>query len=422
MVKLAINGGEKYRNKPFPNHPIIGEEEKRQVLEVLDSGNLSTFRSLPGQNFLGGKKIKEFESLFRDYFNVKHAIALNSGTAGLHAATLAIGTQPGDEILVSPYSFTSSATCALMNNAIPVFVDVDENNFCIDPKKLEGKITEKTKAIIPVHLFGGSADMDGIMNIADKYNLRVIEDVAQSIGADYKGKLLGTIGDCGIFSFQETKHVTTGEGGMVITNNDEIANLVQLTRNHGEVVVEDKPRTYNPSLLGFGYRMTEIDAAIGIAQFKKLNQSIDERIALVNYLANKIDKEFPGIKPKLNNENGKNVYFILGFKYDENEVGIPRNLFVEALNKEGIPFGAGYVSPLYLGTLYHKNKHYAIKNFGEHISYDKGICPIVERLHEKAIILTMLARPPATFEDMDDIVGAMHKIIDNKNELLENKL
>ena len=418
MANLAINGGEKYRKEPFPRHPIIGEEEKKSVLEVLERGELSTFLASPGQYFLGGKKIKEFENLCKEYFGVKHAIAMNSATACLHAAVPAVGVQPGEEILVTPYSMSCSATCALMTNALPVFVDIDDNNFAIDPKKIEEKITPKTKAIVVVHLFGGPANMDEIMKIAKKHNLKVIEDCAQSPGGTYKGKLLGTMGDCGLFSFTETKNVTSGEGGMLITNDDEIAHIAQLIRNHGEAVIVNQPRTYRSTILGYNYRMTELDAAVGVEQFKKLDKLNDERIKLVNYLAKKIKEEIPGITPCLNNENGRNVYFILPFKYDENKVGISRDLFVKALNEEGIPFGAGYVKPLYLSPIFHENKHFILNLFGKHISYDKGICPVTERLHEKEVILTLMARPPATFKDMDDIVGAMHKIIENKEELL----
>ena len=418
MAGLPINGGGKYRKEPFPRHPIIKEEEKKAVLDVIERGELSTFLASPGQYFLGGKKIKEFEALCREYFGVKHAIAMNSATACLHASVPAVGVQPGEEILVTPYSMSCSATCALMTNALPVFVDIDENNFAIDPKKIEEKITPKTKAIVVVHLFGGPADMDGIMEIAKKHNLKVIEDCAQSPGGTYKGKLLGTIGDCGLFSFTETKNVTSGEGGILITNDDEIAHITQLIRNHGEAVIVNQPRTYRSTILGYNYRMTELDAAVGVEQFKKLDKLNDERIKLVNYLSDKIKKEIPGITPCLNNENGKNVYFILPFKYHEEKIGIPRDLFVKALNEEGIPFGAGYVKPLYLSPIFHENRHFILNLFGKHISYDKGICPVTERLHEKEIILTLMARPPATFKDMDDIINAMKKIIDNKEELL----
>ena len=417
MAKLAINGGEKYRKEKFPHWPIIGDEEKEAVLDVLNRAELSTFLTSPGEYFLGGKKIKEFEELFFKYFSIKYAVAMNSATSCLHAAVVACGVKPGDEVLVTPYSFTSSATCILMANAVPVFVDVDENNFCIDPDKIEENITDKTKAIIVVHLFGGSADMSRIMETAKKHNLKVIEDCAQCIGATYKDKLLGTIGDCGVFSFVENKNITSGEGGMLITNNEEIHHISTLVRNHGEAIVANQPRQYKSSILGWNYRMTELDAAVGIEQFKKMDWLNDQRIKLAEYLTERIETEIDGIKPCLNNKDGKNVYYVLAFKYDESKVEIPRDLFVKALSAEGIPFGAGYVSPLYLSPIYHENRHFAIDLFGKHINYNKGICPITEKLHEKELIITMMVRPPATFNDMDDIVGAMKKVIENKEEL-----
>jgi len=417
MEILAINGGEKYRKEKFPHWPIIGDEEKRAVLDVLNRAELSTFLTSPGEYFLGGKKIKEFEALFSKYFDTKYAVAMNSATSCLHAAVVACGVKPGDEVLVTPYSFTSSATCILMNSSIPVFVDVDENNFCIDHSKIEEKITDKTKAIIVVHLFGGSADMDKMIEIAKKHNLKVIEDCAQCIGATYKDKLLGTIGDCGVFSFVENKNITSGEGGMLITNNEEIHHVSTLVRNHGESIVANQPRQYKSSILGWNYRMTELDASVGIEQFKKMDWLNDQRIKLAEYLSKKIESEIDGIRPCLNDKNGKNVYYVLAFKYDESKIKIPRDLFVKALNAEGIPFGAGYVAPLYLSPIYHENRHFSIDLFGKHVNYNKGICPVTEKLHEKELIITMMCRPPATFKDMDDIVNAMRKIIENKEEL-----
>ena len=218
-MRLALFGGNKTREKPFPRHPMIGDEEKRLVMEVLESGNLSTFRAEAGENFLGGKKIKEFETNFANYLGVKYAVSFNSATSALHAAVVAVGVKPGEEVIVPPYTFTSTATSVLMHNAIPVFADIQDDIFCIDPKAIEEKITEHTRAIIPVHLFGHSAEMDEIMSLARKYNLKVIEDCAQSAGGKYKGYNLGTIGDCGVFSFQETKAISTGEGGMLVTND-----------------------------------------------------------------------------------------------------------------------------------------------------------------------------------------------------------
>lgn len=417
--KLALLGGEKVRKQPFPPHPIIGEEEKRAVMEVLESGKISTFIAQQGEFFLGGKKIKQFEKDYTEYYGIKYAVAFNSATAALHAAVVACGVKPGEEVIVPPYTFTSTATCVLMHNAVPVFVDIKPDIFCLDPAKVEAAITPRTRAIIPVHLFGHPADMDQIIAIAQKHNLKIIEDCAQSPGAIYKGKLVGSIGDCGIFSFTETKNIMTGEGGMLITNNQEIAEIARMIRNHGEVILEGQSqRTYRSDILGWNYRMTEIEAALGIVQFGKMDKLNQRRIELANYLADKL-AEIDGLTPPAVYPDVKHVYYVFALKYDEARTGIPRDTFVKALAAEGIPAGAGYVKPLYLNPIYHENKPFIYSYYGKEISYDKGICPVTERLYEKELILIAVCRPPATNGDMDDIIKAISKVLDNKQELVK---
>jgi perosamine synthetase len=418
--KLALLGGTPVRSQPFPPYPIIGEEEKQTVLEVLDSGKLSTFLAAPGEYFLGGKKIKEFERQFAEYHGVEYAVAFNSGTAALHAAVVAVGVQPGEEVIVPPYTFTSTATCALMHNAIPVFADVDNEVYGLDPKAVARTITPLTRAMIPVHLFGHPANMDGLMALAREHNLKVIEDCAQAVGAKYKGRLVGTIGDCGVFSFVENKNIATGEGGMLITNNAAIAEAARMVRNHGEVILEDqKVRTYTSTMLGWNYRMTEMEAALGIVQFGRLDELNQVRIDLANYLSEKL-RGIDGLRTPVVYPGAKHVYYVYALKYDEEQMGIPRDLFVKALNAEGIPFGAGYVRPLYLAPLYHDKKPFAFKHYKGNATYDKGRCPTAERLYERELIITIIARPPATFADMDDVVVAIHKVIEQRAELVQS--
>ena len=415
--KLALLGGNKVREKPFPPHPTIGEEEKRAVMQVLESGKLSTFIASPGEHFLGGEKIRQFERDFASYHGLKYAVAFNSATSALHASVAACGVKAGEEVLVPPYTFTSTATCVLMHNAIPVFVDIKSDIFCLDPAQIEQAITPRTRAIIPVHLFGHAADMDEIMAIAEKHNLKVIEDCAQAPGGVYKGRYVGTIGNCGIFSFQETKNIMTGEGGMLITNSEPLAEIAGMVRNHGEVVLESqKQRTYRSDILGWNYRMTEIEAALGIEQLKKLDKFNTQRIELANYLSEKLAK-IDGLTPPVVYPWVKHVYYVLPLNYDEGKIGIPRGLFVRALVAEGIPFGAGYVRPLYLNPIYHENKPFIYNYFGKDISYARGICPVTERLYEKELTTTPVCRPPATLEDMDDVVKAVRKVVENKDEL-----
>ncbi|MCX8175515.1 MAG: DegT/DnrJ/EryC1/StrS family aminotransferase [Candidatus Micrarchaeota archaeon] len=416
MARLALLGGPKTRSIPFPPHPVLDERERKAVLSVLESGRLSTFVAAPGKHFLGGEKIREFEQLFADYHKVQYAVAFNSATAALHAAVVACGVQPGEEVVTTPYTFTSTATSALMANAVPVFADVDAETFNISPDAIEERISPLTKAITPVHLFGAPADMDRIMQIAKKHGLKVIEDCAQAPGARYRGKLVGTIGDCGVFSFTENKNITSGEGGMLITNDERIADVARLVRNHGEAVVANQPRTYSSSILGWNYRMTEIDAAIGIEQFKKMDQFNQTRNRLAKKLISSLSN-MDWLAPQRIPPEDYSAFYVVAFRYDEQKIGIPRKKFVDALNAEGIPFGAGYVKPLYYSPIYHENRPFIYRHYRGAADYSPGVCPVAERLHFRELIMTLVCRPPATESDIDDIVSAVGKIIENKHEL-----
>lgn len=419
MAKLALLGGTPVRTKPFPRHPVIGEPEKRAVLDVLDRGELSTFIASPGEYFLGGKKIREFEERFAGYHRVKYAVAFNSATAALHAAVVAVGVEAGEEVIVPAYTFTATATCALMHNAVPVFADIQPDIYALDPAAVTRAISPLTRAIIPVHLFGHPADMDPLMEVARRHGLRVIEDCAQAPGARYKGRPVGTIGDCGIFSFTETKHVTCGEGGMLVTNDEAIAQAARLVRNHGEVMWEGQTaRTYSSTILGWNYRMTEMEAALGIVQFERLDAVNAERMRLAEHLSEKL-RGVDGLTPPPVYPDCTHVYFIYALKYDESRTGIPRSTFVRALVAEGIPFAEGYVRPLYLSPIYHENRPSAFRLYRGTATYDKGLCPVTERLYERELILTLITRPPAGPDDMGDVVTAVHKVFDGHRELAE---
>ncbi|MHB8540301.1 MAG: DegT/DnrJ/EryC1/StrS family aminotransferase [Candidatus Acidiferrales bacterium] len=415
--KLALLGGNPVRSKPFPSHPVIGDAEKRAVLDVLDSGKLSTFIAASGEYFNGGRKIKEFEKQFAEYHGAEYAVAFNSATAALHAAVVAVGVPAGTEVVVPPYTFTSTATCALMHNAIPVFADIDDMDFGLDYASVERAITPLTRAIIVAHLFGNPANLNAIMDVARRHNLPVIEDCAQAPGAKYEKALVGTFGDCGIFSFTESKTITTGEGGMLITNRGDIAETARMVRNHGEMIVEgQQERTYSAAMLGWNYRMTEIEAALGIVQFGRLEQLNQHRIDLAGYLSEQISGadglRIPTVSPR-----ARHVYYVYPLKYDEARTEIPRDLFVKALNAEGIPFSAGYVRPLYLSPLYQDRRHFAFMHYAGDASYGKGLCPTAERLFEKELMLTGVVRFPATYHDMDDIADAIQKVAEHKEAL-----
>ncbi len=424
MSELALFGGKKIRNKEFAPQQDFGEEEKKLVLEVLESKELSGFLASPGEKFLGGKKVRELEDLFEDYYNIKHALAIQSATAGLHTAVAALNVNPGDEILVTPYSMCASATAAVMHNAIPIFVDIDENTFNMNPKKIKEAISPETKAIIVVHLFGYPAEMDVIMQIAKENNLMVIEDAAQAPGSEYRRKPIGTIGDVGVFSFNQNKTISTGEGGVLVTNDDELAKRIELIRNHGEVVVEHYPVKNIAGIVGYNYRMTELEAAVGIAQFRKLDKLNSWRIELAEYLTQKLNRFYPLITTPHISEYSKHVYFVYPMKFNAKEIGVHRGKFAEAVRAEGVPLYGGYVRPIYLEPMYQQLLAYGDNGFpfkGPHmikeISYPKGTAPVCERMHYEELLTTPICHYPLTKEDIDDFVAAIEKVLDNKDEL-----
>lgn len=422
--KLALLGGEPVRSKPFPSWPILGQEEIDAVVGVIKKGRLSAFAAPPSPFFLGGEKIKELEKDFANYHGVKYAISVCNATAGLHAALAAAGVGPGDEVIVTPHSFTSSATCILMQNAIPVFADIDLKTHNIDPKAIEKEITPRTRAIIVVHLLGRPCEMDEIMEIAKKNNLTIIEDCAQAIGAKYKDKLVGTIGDIGVFSFNEPKHMSTGEGGIIITDNDELAEKCRLIRNHGEALdAGQKQRSYLSTMIGYNYRLTELPSAIAIEQLKKVNGFNRIRVENARYLTLKLS-EIEGLNPPEETEDSTHVYYFYGLLYDSEKVGIPRQKFIEALKAEGVPCYGGTPHPLYKNPVFLEKRGYGLKGcpfdckyYSGNIDYAKVKCENAEKLcYERAVWITVV-RPPANLQDMDDIVSAVKKIIRNKSQL-----
>lgn len=430
MSQLAIKGGKPVRANTdlFPAYNTIGKEEIDAVTEVLKSGNLSQFLGVWSADFLGGPMVRTLEEKWCEAIGVANAVSVNSNTSGLFASVGAIGIQPGDEVIVSPYTMTASAIAPIVYGGVPVFADIDPNTFCLDPKSIRSRITSRTKAIIIVHILGHPAEMDEIMAIAQEFNLKVIEDCAQTPKGKYKGRYLGTIGDLGVFSLNYHKHIHTGEGGIIVTNNKDLAERVQLIRNHAENIVEAKGITDITNMIGFNYRMTEIEAAIGIQQLKKLDQLIEERLANVKKVNEGLGS-LPGIvaQPYVA-EDSLHTYYIQPFKYDREVLGIHRNDFVAAIKaeiptsklREAAPLiGAGYVRPLYLQPIYQQRSAFAFTNekFKSDVDYSKGICPVTERMHFNELITTEFMRPGMTSSDIEDVIRAFEKVVKYRHEL-----
>ncbi|MCE7995977.1 MAG: DegT/DnrJ/EryC1/StrS family aminotransferase [Roseivirga sp.] len=428
MPKLAINGGTPVRTELFPAYNTIGEEEKKAVMKVLDSGNLSQFLGAWHKDFYGGPTVQQFESDWAAAFDSKYAISVNSNTSGLFAAIGACGIKAGDEVIVSAYTMSASALAPVIYGAVPVFADVDEDNFGLSPESIESCITPRTKAILVVHIFGNPAKMDEIMSIAKKHNLYVIEDCAQAPLATYKDQKVGTLGDIGIFSLNYHKHIHTGEGGVLTTNNEELAERIYLIRNHGENIVEPKGIENVFNSHGFNFRMTEMEAAVGIQQLKKLPELIEERIRNVEKLNLELGK-IDGIQTPVVESGNKHVYYVQALRYFKDIVGVDRNTFVNAFKAE-IPsailredtplIGAGYVKPLYLQPLYQQRATHCSFNCEKYkgtVDYSLGICPNVEKLHFHELITHEYMRPGMSEQDVNDVISGFYKVADNVDEL-----
>lgn len=428
MAKLAIKGGNPVRTELFPAYNTIGEEEKKAVAKVLDSGNLSQYLGAWTHDFLGGPNVRAFEDAWSAAIGVKHSVSVNSNTSGLFTAMGAIGIQPGDEVIVSPYSMSASAIAPLVYGGIPVFADIHPDTFCMDPKSIEAKITPRTKAILVVHIFGHPADMDAIMALAKKHNLYVVEDCAQAPMGKYKGQYVGSIGDIGVFSLNYHKHIHTGEGGVITTNNTNLAERCQMIRNHAENITAPRDIQDLTNLIGYNYRMTEIECAIGIEQLKKLPHLIESRLQNVAFLNEKLSA-FPAfeiLKPLT--DGSVNTYYVYPVKFNKEIAGIDRNTFVNALKAE-IPsavlretaplIGAGYVKPIYLQPIYQQKAAWAYNPalYNGNVDYSLGICPVTEKMHFETLFTHEYMRPGMTQKDMMDVVNAIEKIFENIDEL-----
>jgi len=432
MSKLAIHGGEKLRTTPFPAYNTIGKEEEDATLRVLRSGKLSTYLGTWHDDFYGGTEVQALERAWEDFFKVKHAISVNSATSGLYAAVGAAGIGPGDEVIVSAYTMSASATAALVYGAIPVFADIEEDYYCLDVHSIEARITPKTKAIIVVDIFGQVYDIEAINTLAKKHKLIVIEDAAQAPGAKYKDAFAGTFGDMGIFSLNYHKHIHSGEGGIIVTNNDNLADRLRLIRNHAEAVlsargIKDKDELVN--MIGFNYRMTEIEAAIAHEQLKKLPFLLEERIENTNYLNEELAK-IPCLQKTKLRPDSKHVFYAHVLKFNSELTNIHRNIFINAVKAELPPtllrdesdvlLGYGYVKPLYLQPLYQEKIGFGKDGFPfnqSQVDYSEGLCPVTEKMHNDLLITHEFMRPGMSKSDMNDVIAAFLKVWENRHEL-----
>lgn len=401
LEPLAIDGGTPVRDTPLPGHErMMGQEELDELAEVIRSGQLGRH---------GGTKVKELERAFAERYGVKHAIAVSSGSAADHTAIAMIDPEPGDEIITTPCTDFGTILGILFQNAIPVFADLDPQTLCLDPTSVEARITPRTRAILVVHLFGGLADIDALKAIGDRHGIPVIEDCAQAQLAELDGRLAGTIGQIGCFSFNNTKHLNCGEGGMVITNDDTLARRGRLFADKAWPRDEDERYSL---FLGQNYRLNEFEGAVALVGLRRLDENVASRRSAVDAIYERI-AGVPGIQIPNALTGASSSYWILHL-FVEN--GIDAGLVASALFAEGIPFTVRYVTPLYTWPVLRDARTYGSSRFpfdspytDRPFDYAPGLCPVFEERREQLILLSVDEQ--WTENDAKDIAAAIAKVL-----------
>ena len=401
--RLAIDGGTPVRTQPFPSRAqSFGEEDMQHLREVLQSGQL---------NRVGGAKTKAVEEQFAAMLGVKHALAVTSGTAAIHTAVGMINPNPGDEIITTPLSDMGTVIGILYQNALPIFADVGPGGYHLDPDSVRANITDRTKAIIVVHLWGMAADMDAFLAIGEEHGLPIIEDCAQAYFTEYRGRHVGTMGRVGCFSLQQSKHLTAGDGGLVVTNDDELAVRGRLFADKGwDRTGADRGHLF----LGMNYRISELQSAVALAQLGKLKERVARRQELGDKLTAMISG-LPGVRPASPSAESGNTYWFYPLAVEEKTLGISRERFMAALNAEGVPCWGWLGKPLYLfealleqrtfGTSHHPfDSPYASRK----IVYRPGLCPNAEQTLCEAMALTV--HEFYSEDDVADMAAAIRKV------------
>lgn len=400
--RLAIDGGAPVRSTPLPgNTRAMGQDEIDELTEVIHSGQLGRH---------GGTKVKELERAFAERYGAKHAIAVSSGSAADHTAIAMIDPEPGDEIITTPCTDFGGILGILFQNAIPVFADLDPQSFCLDPVSVEACITQRTRAILATHLFGGLADIDALKAIGDRHGIPVIEDCAQAQLAELAdGRLAGTIGQIGCFSFNNTKHLNCGEGGIVITNDDALARRARLFADKAWPREEEQRYSL---FLGQNYRLNELEGAVALVGLRRLDENVAARRRAVEQIYERV-AGLPGLSIPETLPGAKSSYWILHFLVDE---GIDPGAVAKALAAEGIPFGARYVTPLYTWPVLRDAHTYGRSRFpfdspytDRPFDYAPGLCPVFEQARERLLLVPV----DEQWSDADaaDVAAALRKVM-----------
>jgi perosamine synthetase len=457
--RLALLGGSKIRTTDFRSEPMVNEEEIEIVVDLIKRKQFSKFVGSPidstfdilsqksrelslknvSPNFLGGEYVRKLEALWSEITKSDYCISVNSATSGLTTALLALGLEPGSEVITTPFSFSATCAAIIAANCVPVFSDIDQDTFCLSPKNLKELITDKTKCVLTVHWCGNAGDLDQINSICKEKGVYLVEDAAQAPSSFYRckttcnrcdkscknhkiGSAVGTIGDVGVFSFNEPKNIMTGEGGLILTNSKEIAKKCRLIRNHGEAIVDDSFNNEElVNVIGYNFRLTELHAAIAYIQTKKRNSINKIRNENYQYLCERINNELSIylVTQKITHLTTYYAY-TAAFKWCENKTGVHRDVIADALIAEGIPVFKGYHRlmcdhPMFKRKIAFGRKHYPW--FDDSINYNSVSVPNARQLVDNEFLGFLQTGYPNTKKDMDNIVDAFHKIITNIKSL-----
>lgn len=391
-VKLALEGGKPVRQTVLPyGRQWIDEDDIRAVIKVLRSAWLTT-----------GPNISQFEAAFAAATGAAEAVAVSNGTAALHAAMHALGIGPGDEVIVPAMTFAASANCVVYQGGTPVFADVDPDTLLLDPADVEAKITTRTKAIVAVDYTGQPCDYDALRRIASRYDLALVDDAAHALGGQYKGRFVGTLADLNTFSLHPVKHITTGEGGVITTDDAVLAQKMQVFRTHG-ITSDHRQRAeqgswfYEMVALGYNYRITDFQCALGLSQLRKLQPWVKRR----QEIARMYDEAFAGISavsPLAVRADVSHAYHLYVVQFDLERLQADRNVIFLALRAEGIGVNVHYI-PVHYHPFYR-----------ERFGTKPGLCPVTEAAYERIVSLPIF--PKMTDEDVQDVVAAVTKVIE----------
>ena len=423
---LALLGGEPLIKTSFKPYRSIGKEELKAAQAVLKSGNLSQFIGAPGKDFLGGPMVKKFEKKWAKKFKVKHAISVNSNTSGLIVALGSLDLEPGDEVLVSPWTMSADVAAIINWNCIPVFVDINPLDYNMNPEKIRENLSDRTKAVLVTDIFGTPAQISRIRAfLSDRPDIKIISDSAQAPWAySVKGNLAGTEADVGVYSLNYHKHIHTGEGGMIVTNDDKLARRMQMIRNHAESVV--KPDESLNNMIGYNFRLGEIEAAIGIKQLDKLEKIVNKRQQIAEILHNEIVCKYNYLDQTIRRGSGCSFY-LFPIEYHAATSGVDRKTYVEALKAEGLDCVVeGYQNLHRLPMLVNKQAYgsnsfpWSLTDRGKDIKYGKGTLPVAERMHDSDFIYIAMCKYEFTKKELDKTIKVFKKVDKNLRLLRKN--